>query len=365
MDKFLSIGIPVYNIKEEYLRACIDSVLRNDANDIEVIIVDDCSEDRSADICKEYAKNDERIRFISFDKNRGVSAARNTIIDTAIGKWLMFVDADDLLCEGFYEAVKKFYTADIIYYNYKLITTEIIPTTEKSYIPPVAMDEDMVKKLCICHLCALPSMTDNMNLSAGVIPKIFRRDFIIENHIRFIEGLERAEDRLFMVNALYCGRRVYYSEQIMYLYRINPDSATNRFKPNIADVTDMDLKCSEKLMNKIFPDDKEVQELYLENRVNDAILDNFKQNIFHPKNKEARFKKKQCFLDLLEREPYKTAVEHNGSYLIREKRILLKYARKRSFFVLTMLHRHNILLRIYSTLSNIYEKLVTRIRRSI
>ena len=91
----VSIIIPVYNAAP-FLRECIDSVLAQTYTAWELILVDDASTDGSADICRQYAARDERVRLISADRGE-VSATRNKGIDAARGRYIMFVDADDAL----------------------------------------------------------------------------------------------------------------------------------------------------------------------------------------------------------------------------------------------------------------------------
>ena len=91
----LSIIVPVYNVAT-YLREGLDSILRQEVQDIEVICVDDCSSDSSPDILKEYQAKDNRIQFIRQSENKGPSATRNIGIKYAKGKYIAFLDADDL-----------------------------------------------------------------------------------------------------------------------------------------------------------------------------------------------------------------------------------------------------------------------------
>ena len=93
-EDLISVIIPVYN-KEKYLRKCLDSVLAQTYGNIEVLLVDDASSDKSRDICDEYAKKDGRISVIYLEKNRGASHARNVGLDRAEGEFFCFVDADD------------------------------------------------------------------------------------------------------------------------------------------------------------------------------------------------------------------------------------------------------------------------------
>ena len=92
-DSLLSIIVPVYNV-EQYLSRCVDSLVNQTYHNIEIILVDDGSPDRSGEICDEYAKKDKRVKVIH-QSNGGLSDARNTALDIAKGDYLMFVDSDD------------------------------------------------------------------------------------------------------------------------------------------------------------------------------------------------------------------------------------------------------------------------------
>lgn len=95
MQQMISIIVPVYNV-EEYLSECIESILAQTHTCFELILIDDGSTDASAKICKAYARNDSRIRLFQQD-NKGASAARNRGVEASVGKWITFVDADDML----------------------------------------------------------------------------------------------------------------------------------------------------------------------------------------------------------------------------------------------------------------------------
>lgn len=91
----VSIITPMYN-SEKYIGITIESALNQTYKDWEMIIVDDCSSDNSPKIVKEYAKNDERIKYIKTDSNKGVSNARNIALKMANGQFISFLDSDDI-----------------------------------------------------------------------------------------------------------------------------------------------------------------------------------------------------------------------------------------------------------------------------
>ena len=113
-DVKVSVVIPIYKV-EPYLRQCLDSVVGQTYQNLEIICVDDGSPDRCGEICEEYAEKDDRIRVIHRE-NGGLSAARNTGIDAATGEYICFIDSDDFVRETFveylYGLIKK-YDAEI------------------------------------------------------------------------------------------------------------------------------------------------------------------------------------------------------------------------------------------------------------
>ena len=105
-DILVSIIIPIYNAAA-YLKRCLDSVLRQTFQNLEIILVNDGSQDESLEICKEYAHKDLRIYVLSI-KNSGVSVSRNLALDIARGKYIRFVDSDDwITCDSTEILVRK------------------------------------------------------------------------------------------------------------------------------------------------------------------------------------------------------------------------------------------------------------------
>lgn len=109
-DCYFSVVMPVYNV-EKYLSQAIESVLNQTYGNFELLLIDDCSPDRSPAMCDAYGKKDGRIHVVHLEKNAGVSNARNVGMDMAKGKYLFFMDSDDYidydLFEHIYQAIKK------------------------------------------------------------------------------------------------------------------------------------------------------------------------------------------------------------------------------------------------------------------
>lgn len=105
MEPLISVIIPVYNV-EQYLRRCVDSVIAQSYSNIEIILIDDGSTDKSGEICDEIGKTDDRI-IVYHKENGGVSRARNYGIDRAKGEYIGFVDSDDFIAVDMYEYLYK------------------------------------------------------------------------------------------------------------------------------------------------------------------------------------------------------------------------------------------------------------------
>lgn len=121
----VSIIMPVYNV-EKYIRGSIDSVLAQTYTDFELIIVDDGSPDYSPQICDEYASKNNRIRVIH-KLNGGLSSARNTGVDHANGKYILFIDSDDTIEPDLLEKVvpvAEKENADVTIFGIKTVVTK-------------------------------------------------------------------------------------------------------------------------------------------------------------------------------------------------------------------------------------------------
>ena len=115
--KKVSIIVPVYNM-EKYLEKCMDSLVNQTYEDVEILCVDDCSKDNSAKILKEYEEKDSRIVAIYETENSGVASVRNKALKLATGEYLMYCDGDDWIelnaCEVLVETMKKYQLYTII-----------------------------------------------------------------------------------------------------------------------------------------------------------------------------------------------------------------------------------------------------------
>lgn len=128
-DPLVSIIVPICNV-EPYLPKCLDSIVNQTLKNIEIICIDDCSRDRSAEILKEYAEKDKRIVPIFHEENLSTSQARKDGVAVSHGKYIMFVDGDDELftkaCETAYQAIEKYQT-DMVQFDTEIVNCAGVP----------------------------------------------------------------------------------------------------------------------------------------------------------------------------------------------------------------------------------------------
>lgn len=219
----ISLIIPVYKV-EHYLHECINSVLNQSYKNIEIILIDDGSPDNCPAICDEYAKKDKRIKVIH-KQNAGVSAARNTGLDHANGKYIMFCDSDDYVdskwCEIFFKTAELNPNYWIFSNINKIINGEI---------KKVVFDQQE-----IADFKNNPSYYKafTKTLSGTCYNKIYNAQVLKENNIRFDEDKSMCEDACF--DALYFQKcsGVVFIEEPLYYYRDNASSITHSYQPNL------------------------------------------------------------------------------------------------------------------------------------
>lgn len=184
MNDLISIITPCYN-SERYIEETIASVLAQSYENWEWWIVDDCSSDRSVELIKKY--NDPRINLIVLEKNSGAAEARNTGIRKANGRYITFIDSDDLWLDNFLEKSIRFLienNEELVYATYKRYDEELNPLLENF----IAIDRiDYNRILYNCPIPMLTSMYDSKRIGKVEIPDVDMR----EDYAMWIEVLKR------------------------------------------------------------------------------------------------------------------------------------------------------------------------------
>lgn len=227
MDKYLSIIVPLYNA-EKFIRRCIESVLAQDCEQIELIIVNDGSTDDSEKICREYL-NDSRVRLIS-KVNGGVSSARNKGIMEATGKYITFMDADDYATENMCQslvAIMNREQCDMCIAGYNLdISGDVRPQKLPDSIK-------IKKKYTSNQFKEIFEDVYKCNYFNSTWAKCYKRELI---SARFIENLNLGEDLLFNLEYLTNCKNFYICDLPVYNYcYLQSESLTNQFSMKSCD----------------------------------------------------------------------------------------------------------------------------------
>lgn len=224
MNELISIIIPIYNL-EKYIDDCLSSIVKQSYPNIEILLIDDGSRDKSFSKCISWQKRDSRIKAIK-QYHQGVSTARNLGIKISKGKYLAFVDGDDTIAENYIETLYETTICmgkDIVFCGIKEIQfpnrKEIDHLLSRNCSGLLRND---FRELCI----------GSMHLSIGTpVCKLFKKSVIKKNGLSFKEGLENREDALFVFSYLhYC--KTYATTNLTYYnyYRHNRGSATEKFE---------------------------------------------------------------------------------------------------------------------------------------
>ena len=211
----ISIIIPVYN-SEKYLRTCLDSITNQTLKDIEIIIVDDGSVDKSSEIYNEYLNKDDRIIVIK-QTNQKQGAARNRGIEISKGEYIGFVDADDYVDLTFFE--KLYETATRYEADMAIAGLIKVCAGKKKYKWKFESEKLLTSdydKFILGHQIK----------NAAPYNKIYKRDFIEKNQIRFKENVFY-EDGPFTVQAVYYANKIITVPEVFYYYLKNPTSTVN------------------------------------------------------------------------------------------------------------------------------------------
>lgn len=208
-EPLISIVVPIYNASN-YILNLISDIQGQTYFNWELLLIDDGSQDDSYNICKNASTHDIRIK-VFHQENQGPSAARNLGIDKASGEWITFIDADDRIFDDFLSSIVAVSHGeteiDLIYAGYIVATST--SNDVYTYNTKVYYGYEEVKKLI---------STSNILHRCSPWGKLFRRNLMIENNIKFDVDLTHSEDRLFLYNYLVYVRGIATTSVIGYLY---------------------------------------------------------------------------------------------------------------------------------------------------
>lgn len=236
----VSVIIPAYNV-EQYIKRCIASVMAQSLREIEIIIINDGSTDKTLSLIQECAKLDSRIVVVD-QANLGIGAARKRGLELASGEYIHFIDADDwiepnMMSELYAYAIS--YDADIVeangYYQDEPDGKRIGATgykcrKEVTIMDPTAVAKGILQRTQSCSLCC----------------RLIRRDLCVRNSVTFVEGVNFGEDAHFICRLCKYSPKYIYVDKKYYHATNNPTSTTktrftkDKFNCRIWWITDLE-----------------------------------------------------------------------------------------------------------------------------
>ena len=233
MINLISVIVPVYN-GEKYIRRCIESVINQSYRDIELILINDGSTDKSGQICYEYGLGDNRIRVIN-TRNNGPAAARNTGIENSRGSFIFFIDSDDLIEINALDLLVQSYHqtgADVIAGDFKIENHNRGLSPEDLFLFPgnkLLSRQDIVQ-----YTRSYLKKPTGHSIFPYAWAKLFRSSIIKDNNIYFNTDLRVFEDISFVFDYLKYSNSAYYVKSRVYKYFVNdsPGSAGMKIYEN-------------------------------------------------------------------------------------------------------------------------------------
>lgn len=206
----ISIIVPIYNA-EKYIEKCIDSLINQTKKELEIILINDGSTDKTEEKIKEY--HDQRIKYFK-NKNQGIGKTRNFGIEKATGEYLMFIDSDDYLeesaCEELYKVAKKDKSDLVVCDFYKIYENGILEEFKLPSFKPTTLKKT-------------PNLLLDINLSPW--NKLYESSLIKENKIAFVENL-KYEDAPFVAISLDKAMKISKVDKCLNYYLIRGNSET-------------------------------------------------------------------------------------------------------------------------------------------
>lgn len=244
MKDLVSVIIPVYNVSK-YLNKCLESVINQTYNNLEIIIVDDGSTDSSGDICDSFAARDNRITVLH-QPNHGVSNARNNGINIATGTYACIIDSDDYLDLNYVETLVMYAQRD----NLDLVACGVY----------VAEKEDgtyeYIHESCSDDLLDNKETIKQLFLSSGFrgwgVNKLYSLDIIKNKNIRYHEDIKYCEDELFCLEYIVNVKKARFIKEPLYHYMLNLSSVNHlMYQQKVFNYRALDRLKADEICNEI------------------------------------------------------------------------------------------------------------------
>lgn len=222
----VSIILPIYNV-QDYLEKCLNSLINQTLEDIEIICINDCSTDNSLKILEEFAIKDSRIKITNLIENKGQGYARNIGIELAKGEYIGFVDPDDWAELNMFEEMYSIATRN----HCDLVEcSHFVQNDMRNYQGKYKTKIKYPKNKCFNQ--------EHMDVTYPFYPplapwnKLYKRVFLLDNKIQF-EETRLGEDQIFAIKSKLLSKNSFYTNKNLYNYRKRANSSVNKINKDV------------------------------------------------------------------------------------------------------------------------------------
>ena len=338
MEKKLSVIITIYNTPEKYLRKCIESIQNQTLQEIEIILVNDGSDKQIQSICEEYQKKDNRIKLIN-QKNRGESVARNVGIEHSTTENITFVDSDDWIesdmCEKLTNYIKQIKEDfDIIIFN---CYVDYPKRSIKNMFYPKSdlLNKQDIEQIQLQNI--EKGLTEYYPPETNIsVPwaKVYKKSFIMRNHLKFIPNIIRMPDAVFNMEAFEKANKIYVLQEYLYHYQKNDFAICQRYSKDTINYYETYIELVKKYIKKYHKNEKFIDTLNIKIVTS---IDKYMYNYFFHKDNPQKDIENE-FKELLNKELYIDAMKNvKIKYLSLYQRLVLNNAKKKRILNLKLL----------------------------
>lgn len=328
----VSIVVPVYNIPEKILRQCIESTIHQTLKEIEIILVDDGSTDCSGQICDEYAQKDNRIHVIH-KSNGGLSEARNTGYEKAIGDWITFLDSDDWIdphtCGDIYQQAEK-NKADVVIFG----TIQEFEHYKKPF--KYNFKDGMIFEGEQCKALQCEILNFNGNI-ATAWAKLFNKKFLDKNNLKHNAKLRQGSEGIeFNIRVFEKVQKAYFTDKIYYHYIFNPNSISAKHDEKNHYFV---IKCFEEIKNQIeISDNKEAMFRLFYDRFAYVIVATAISGYFSPTNPDKYSVQKEHFRRYVHQELVSETLEkYNVAKMDYQRKLVIQFIKMKFYLAIKFL----------------------------
>ncbi len=255
MSDLVSIVVPIYNV-ERFLTKCVNSIVNQTYKNLEIILVDDGSPDNCPRMCDEWASKDSRIKVVH-KKNEGLGFARNTGIENASGKYIMFFDSDDYIDTTLVEkcmSAKIENNADLVWFSMSDVNEAgQVFSAEKGKGIKLYPDNKQVTENLLPELMSHDYRKgEAQNFAFSAWSGMFSMDIIREHNLTFpSERQIISEDTYFLLQYFKFVNRAVTLDEILYFHYINTSSLTTTYRPDRQEKINHFFKVTSELIEKL------------------------------------------------------------------------------------------------------------------